>query len=80
MWRGEEEWVQPLILREDFPHRLPQGIPMFFYQCKDDEVVPFEHFAMYKHKLPGAVVREIASGGHQLNNDLTLVAKDIKAL
>jgi hypothetical protein len=36
--------------------------------------------ALYPQKLPQATVREIASGGHQLNNDLTLVAKDIKSL
>ena len=28
-------------------------------------------------RLPQATVREIEKGGHQLNNDLTIVAKDI---
>ncbi len=46
----------------------------------DDEVVSFEQLTIYKQNLHWAVFREIASGGHQLNNDLAIVAKDIKAL
>jgi pimeloyl-ACP methyl ester carboxylesterase len=72
--------VQPLKLQENFIDKLPKDIPIFFYQCRDDEVVPFAHFSIYKQKLPWAVFREIAKGGHQLNNDLSIVAKDIKLL
>jgi hypothetical protein len=35
---------------------------------------------MYASKLPQATIREIPSGGHQLDNDLTPVALDIKNL
>lgn len=76
-WRGEEEWVQGLKLSEDFAGQLPKAIPIFFYHCRDDEVAPFAHLALYTQKLPQASIRKIASGGHQLNNDLTLVAADI---
>ena len=79
-WSGNEDWVQPLKLQRDFSVKLPKDIPIFFYQCKDDEVVPFKHFTFYRQNLPWAVFREISHGGHQLNNDLTLVAKDIKSL
>jgi predicted alpha/beta hydrolase family esterase len=79
-WSGDEDWVQPLKLQEDFSNKLPKDVPIFFYQCKDDEVVPFDHFTIYKKNLPLAVYREIASGGHQLNNDLSFVAKDIRML
>lgn len=79
-WSGDEDWVQPLKLQEDFSDKLPKNVPIFFYQCKDDDVVPFDHFTFYKENLPWAVFREIASGGHQLNDDLTLVAHDIKSL
>jgi predicted alpha/beta hydrolase family esterase len=79
-WRGEEDWVQGLKLQEDFAGRLPKDIPIFLYHCRDDAEVPLVHLALYTQKLPQATVREIASGGHQLNNDLTLVAKDIKSL
>lgn len=79
-WSGDEDWVQPLKLEEDFSDKLPKHVPIFFYQCKDDEVVPLEHLTFYRQNLPWAVFREIAKGGHQLNNDLTIVAKDIKSL
>lgn len=79
-WSGNEDWVQPLKLQENFADKLPKDIPIFFYQCKDDEVVPFDHFSIYKQNLPWATFREIPKGGHQLNNNLSIIAKDIKSL
>jgi uncharacterized protein len=79
-WSGDQDWVQPLKLQEDFSNKLPKDIPLFFYQCKDDDVVPANHFMIYKQHIPWARFHEIAIGGHQLNNDLTLVAQDIKSL
>ena len=79
-WSGDEDWKQGLKLHEDFPDKLPKNVPIFLYHCRDDEEVPFDHLSLYAQKLPQATVREIASGGHQLNNDLSLVAKDIKSL
>ncbi|SKD09453.1 hypothetical protein SAMN05660461_5342 [Chitinophaga ginsengisegetis] len=79
-WSGKAEWVQGLKLQEDFPENLPKNSRIFFYHCRDDEEVPFNHFTSYRHKLPGATFREIETGGHQLGNDLNLVATDIKNL
>lgn len=79
-WSGKEEWVQGLKLPEDFAKQLPKDVPIFFYHCRDDEEIPFNHLTSYRHKLPAATFREIESGGHQLGNDLSLVAKDIKNL
>jgi hypothetical protein len=79
-WSGNEDWVQPLKLQKKFSDKLPKDIPTFFYQCKDDDVVPFEQFTLYKQKIPWAVFREMSHGGHQLNNDLTIVAQDIRKL
>jgi len=79
-WSGNEDWQQGLKLQENFPDKLPENVPIFLYHCRDDEEVPFDHLSVYAHKLPRATVREIESGGHQLNNDLTLVANDIKSL
>lgn len=79
-WSGTESWKQGLILQKDFAENLPTNSPVFFYHCKDDDVVPLSHIATYKEKLPGATFRDIETGGHQLNNDLSLVAKDILAL
>jgi len=79
-WSGNEDWKQGLKLKEDFAEKLPKDVPVFLYHCRDDEEIPFDHLAFYKEKLPLATVREIGSGGHQLNNDLSIVAKDIRAL
>ena len=79
-WRGKEDWVQGLKLRDDFAESIPESSRIFFYHSRDDEEIPFDHLASYRHKLPLATFREIDSGGHQLNNNLNLVAKDIKGL
>lgn len=79
-WSGKEEWVQGLKLQEDFAENLPKKSRIFFYHCRDDEEVPFDHLTSYRHKLPMATFREIESGGHQLGNKLNLVAKDMKDL
>jgi len=79
-WSGDEEWVRGLILRQDFAAKLPGNTPIFLYHSKDDEEVPFEHLSLYAQRLPQARVHEIEKGGHQINEDLTLVAGDIKGL
>ncbi|MVM33300.1 hypothetical protein GO755_24890 [Spirosoma sp. HMF4905] len=78
-WKGQESWVQGLKLPDDFAKRLPKNSRLFFYHCQDDKEVPFDNLAIYRQKLPGATFREMESGGHQLGNNLTGVAKDIKA-
>ncbi|HEY0741534.1 MAG TPA: alpha/beta hydrolase [Chryseosolibacter sp.] len=77
-WTGNEDWVQPFKLKDGFEHKLDRNIPLFFYHTRDDDEVPFSQFIAYKQKLPWARFREIPTGGHQLNNDLSMVALDIK--
>ena len=79
-WSGDEDWVKGLRLKEDFSNDLPGNIPVFLYHCRDDEEIPFDHLARYRQKIPHATVREMTSGGHQLNNDLTIIARDIRSL
>lgn len=79
-WNGVEDWQTALKLQENFADKLPAGVPIFFYHCQDDEEVPFSNLNHYKQKITQAIFREIKNGGHQLNNDLTLVAKDILSL
>ena len=79
-WSGDEDWKQGLKLHKDFADKIPKSVPIFLYHSKDDEVVPFDHLELYAQNLPQATVRKITGGGHQLNNDLSLIAKDIKSL
>lgn len=78
-WNGNEEWQKGLKLVDNFAAKLPIQVPFFFYHCLDDEEISFSHFEHYKQKLKKATFRTIENGGHQLNNDLTLIAKDIKS-
>lgn len=77
-WRYDG--YQRLMLPEDAAAKLPQNAKVFLYQAHDDEIVSFKHLALYSNILPQAITREIDQGGHQLNNDLSLVAKDIRGL
>ncbi|MCF2492903.1 alpha/beta hydrolase [Dyadobacter chenhuakuii] len=79
-WAGSEDWVVPFKLRQDFAETIDKNIPLFLYHCQDDEEVPFIQLANYQRELPWATFREIPSGGHQLNNDLHVVAKDLLSL
>jgi len=79
-WSGKEEWKAGLKLKSNFATKLPVDVPIFLYHCQDDEEVPFSHFGRYKREITQANFREIKNGGHQLNNDLTLIAEDIRSL
>jgi predicted alpha/beta hydrolase family esterase len=78
---GAEDWqVSEYELEENFASKLPKELPMIFYHSRDDEWVPFEHLMLYKEKLPQATIHEFDGRGHQFNNDLSEVARDIKRL
>lgn len=78
---GAEDWdVDEYALRRDFASKLPPELPVFLYQGREDEVVPLAHLALYAHKIPQATVRELDGRGHQLDEDLSEVARDIGGL
>jgi predicted alpha/beta hydrolase family esterase len=58
----------------------PLPAPLFFYHSTDDTTVPFSHLSLYEKKFPQATFRKIVGRGHQLNNDLSEVAADMKGL
>jgi predicted alpha/beta hydrolase family esterase len=67
----------------DIPPRigfdLPSGLPILLYHGADDKEVPPDHANLYEKALPQAVVHRLPGRDHQLNNDLTGVANDIRA-
>jgi len=78
---GAEDWeVDEYALQRDFASRLPEGLPVFLYHGREDEVVPFEHLALYAQGLPRATVREFDGRGHQFDEDLSEVPLDIQEL
>ena len=74
-WEIEED-----AIREDFASKFPDGLPMFFYHGRDDEVAPFSHLALYKVEFPQATFRELDGHGHQFEDDLSRVAQDIETI
>jgi predicted alpha/beta hydrolase family esterase len=75
----EDRWnFDDLKLRQDVAEKLAPIPRLFFYHCRDDEVVPFAHLALHGARIPQAVTRALDRGGHQFGNDLTGVAADIR--
>lgn len=79
-WSGDEKWKQSFKLQQNFADNLPKDTPIFFYHSRDDEVVSFSHFKTYQECITRATFHEIETGGHQLESDLSIVAKDIKSI
>jgi len=75
----EDHWnFDDLKLPRDSAEKLAAIPRFFFYHCRDDEVVPFAHLALYGAQFPRAITRAIDNGGHQFDNDLTRVSMDIR--
>jgi pimeloyl-ACP methyl ester carboxylesterase len=74
-WPSDE--MEP---RTDFAERIPAGFPLFLYHGTADDVVPFAHLGLYAGLIPRAVVRALPGRGHQLENDLSDVARDLRSL
>jgi predicted alpha/beta hydrolase family esterase len=80
-WYDHDVWHwKEVELRGDAGARLPGRVPLFFYHGREDEVVPFSHLGMYAKAFPKAVIRRLGGRDHQLNDDLTEVARDISRL
>lgn len=73
-WEFEEMAIKSALFTKPLP------APLFFYHSTDDTTVPFSHLSLYENKFPHANFRRIEGRGHQLNNDLSEVAGDMKGL
>ena len=77
-WGADDFWDwDEARLPEDAAEKLATVPRIFMYHSRDDEVVPFSHLALYSARLPQATIRIVNVGGHQLGNDLSVVARDI---
>jgi uncharacterized protein len=76
---GDGGWqIEELRVPADLGDRLAPGLPVFLYHGREDEVVPFTHLGLYAKALPQAVIRALPGRNHQLNDDLSEVAADIR--
>ena len=69
-----------VVLPNELGTRVPPRVPVFLYHGREDAVVPFGHVELYTQALPQAVVRRLDGRNHQLNEDLSDVASDIRRL
>jgi len=60
--------------------RLPQATPIYLYHGSEDDTAPLAHVDLYKQAIPQACVRKLQGRDHQLNDDLSEVAADIRRI
>ena len=67
-------WPSP----PDLGARLPRGVAVLVFHGLDDETAPPSHADRYGSVIPQAQVYRLPGHDHQLNNDLTRVARAIR--
>jgi alpha-beta hydrolase superfamily lysophospholipase len=78
---GEGGWpLEDLRPTTKLAGLLRDDVPLYFYQGKDDDTVPFSHAGMFEKALPHATIRRLDGRDHQLNDDLSELAHDIQRL
>jgi pimeloyl-ACP methyl ester carboxylesterase len=58
---------------------LRADVPVFLYHGTADDEVPPAHMELYAAAIPHAKTHVLADRDHQLNNDLSDIARDIRA-
>jgi pimeloyl-ACP methyl ester carboxylesterase len=71
-WPGDE-----FELPYDLGARLPQGVPVHVFHGLQDETAPPAHADLYARAIPQARLHRLPGRDHQLDNDLSEVAKTI---
>lgn len=69
-WPGHE-----FELPHDLGARLPQGVPVHVFHGLADETAPPSHADLYARAIPQAHLHRLPGRDHQLDNDLSEVAK-----
>ncbi len=70
-----EEFETP----RDLGARLPHGVPVHVFQGLQDRTTPPSHADLYARAIPQAVLHRLPGRDHQLNDDLSDVARTIVA-
>jgi len=77
---GEGGWqIEDSVAPRNIGAKVPD-VPIYLYHGREDETVPFAHVDLYAAAIPQAVIRRLAGRDHQLNDNLSEVARDIRAL
>jgi predicted alpha/beta hydrolase family esterase len=73
-WPSDDD-IGPMT---DLGTRLPQGLAVYLYHGDEDDTAPVAHVDLYARAIPHAKVRRLKGRDHQLNDDLSEVARDIE--
>ena len=77
---GDRGWqIEDFVPPKNIGAKIPD-VPIYLYHGREDEVVPFAHVDLYAEAMPQAFIRRLAGRNHQLNDDLSEVARDICAV
>ena len=74
-WSGED--MEPM---SHLGARLQKRWRIYLYHGSEDDTAPFGLIDLYEKAIPHAVVRRLAGRDHQLNEDMSEVATDIRRL
>jgi predicted alpha/beta hydrolase family esterase len=77
---GAGGWPDDAMDPATLGRELRADVPVLLYHGTADGEVPPAHMALYAKAIPHATPRTLADSDHQLNNDLSKVAKDIRDL
>jgi pimeloyl-ACP methyl ester carboxylesterase len=72
-WPGDG-WETP----HDLGARLPRGVPVHVFQGVQDRTTPPAHADLYAGAIPQAQVHRLSGRDHQLDDDLSEVARTIR--
>jgi predicted alpha/beta hydrolase family esterase len=73
-WPSDE-----LVLTQDLGARLPHDVPVHLFHGLNDQTVPPDHADLYLCAVPHAQLHLLPGHDHQLNDDLSEVARAIAA-
>jgi predicted alpha/beta hydrolase family esterase len=77
---GEGGWPSgEFQLPDDLGAKLPAGTSVHVFHGAADEIAPPSHADLYARAIPQAQLHRLSGRDHQLNNDLSEVAKAIRA-
>ena len=74
-WSSED--IEPI---SDLGARLKAWWKVYLYHGSEDDTAPVGHIDLYEKAIPQAIVRRLAGYNHQLNEDMSEVAIDIRRL
>ncbi len=71
-WPGDE-----FELPHDLGTRLPQGVPVHVFHGLKDQTAPPSHADLFANAIPQAHLHRLPGRDHQLDNDLSEVARSL---